>query len=540
MKNRLLLVFFGILFFISNLKLLAQSTSNKGKDFWVAYAGHIDGLTSRMTLFLSSDINTTYTVKSNGLTIASGMITANIVTPVFIDPNQHGVYIGSSNVKEINKGINVTTGEPISLYCVISNNARTGSTLVLPTSTLEREYYVFSYQNKGSSNITPYSEFTIVGVQDQSVIEITPKQSSRDGNRLANVPFQITLNKGDVYQYQSVNDLTGTHLKAISGCTPFAVFSGTTWSAFCEDGNSRIPNGGDNLFQQLFPVTAWGKNFVSSPFYNTLNGNTDVIRIIVAEDNTTVNVNGSTTSANGTPLSNPYNKGSIITFFTTKPNIIKASSPIAVAQYQTSQTCNLNNGATTAQGVVYAGDPEMTILNPIEQTLKDITVYSRLNSVAGVNTNIVKYFLNVIIKTIDIAGFTLDGASIASQFKPIDNSDYSYAVIDVTNSSDQHRLVAAGGFTAIAYGYGNVESYAYLAGTDLKNLKSNIQAFQSGSTVASTNFCLGNSFDFILKIPYLTDKITWNLNGGANVEVMNSPSYTTKVEDVSYTHLRAH
>ena len=315
---------------MNSRSVFAQSTSNKGTDFWVAYAGHIDGLVSRMTLFLSSDVNTTYQVKSGGVTIASGSITANIVTPVFIDPNQYDVYIASSDVKEVNKGISVTTGEPISLYCVISNNARTGSTLVLPTSALEQEYYVFSQQNTGGSNTPPYSEFTIVGVKDGTILEITPTQTNRNGTRQANSTFQITLNKGDVYQYQATNDLTGTLIKAITGCTPIAVFSGTTWSAYCEQGSSRTPSGGDNLYQQLFPVTAWGKNFVSAPFYNTLNGNTDIIKIIVSEDNTTITVNGSTTNANGTTLSNPYKKGSVITFYTKLASIIKASSPIAV------------------------------------------------------------------------------------------------------------------------------------------------------------------------------------------------------------------
>jgi gliding motility-associated-like protein len=524
-----ILVLFVCLLFCAQAS--AQSTSNRGNNFWIAYAGHIDALTSRMTLFLSSDVNTSYEVKANGITIAQGNIIANIVTPVFINPNDFDVYIGTSDVKEVNKGINVITQEAISLYCVISNNARTGSSLILPTSTLGQEYYVFSQQNKGTTNATPYSEFTIVATKDGTIVEITPKHGNRNGNRAANVPFQVTLNKGDVYQYQAVNDLTGSYVKTLTGCTPIAVFSGNTWAAYCELGNSRTPNGGDNIYQQLFPVTAWGKNFVSAPFYNTQNGNTDIIKIIVSEDNTTVNVNGSTANANGTSLSNPYPKGSVITFYTNAPSIIKATSPVAVAQYQTSQTCNLANSQSTNDGGPFLGDPEMTVLNPNEQTLRDITVYSRLNSVDGVNTNIGQYYLNVILKTVDAPGFKLDGGSILSMFKPIADGEYSYAVINVTNAADQHRLTGTGGFMAIAYGYGRVESYAYLAGTDLKNLKSNIEVFSSGADIAKSNFCLGTSFDFVLKLPYVTEKITWSLNNGTHVDVSNSPVYTTVVED---------
>jgi hypothetical protein len=91
-----------------------------------------------------------------------------------------------------------------------------------------------------------------------------------------------------------------------------------------------------------------------------------------------------------TPLANPYKKGSIITYFTDKPSILKADKPIGVAQYQSAQNCNSAN--TNNQNPAFPGDPEMTILNPIEQTLSDITVFSKLNSVAGVRTNISKVF----------------------------------------------------------------------------------------------------------------------------------------------------
>ena len=191
MKSQLLFVISIISLLFIPVNLSAQSTSNRGTDFWLAYTGHVDGLVSRMTLFLSSDVNTTYEVKSGGKVISSGSISANVVTPVFINPNQHSVYIGSSNFKEVDKGINVTSAKPISLYCVISNNARTGSTLVLPTASLEQEYYVFSEQNKGNSSATVYSQFAIVGIKDGTLIDITPTQSSSDGKRPANVKYQI-------------------------------------------------------------------------------------------------------------------------------------------------------------------------------------------------------------------------------------------------------------------------------------------------------------------------------------------------------------
>lgn len=527
----------GLIFGLSSFAI-AQGTSNKGTDFWLVYAGHIDGKLSRMTLFLSSDVNTTYKVEGFGVVIESGTITANVIKTVFIDPNVVDVYIGSSDVVELNKGINISSGSPISVYSIISHSARTGGSLVLPTKALGKEYYAFSYQNEGGSQGNrARSEFTIVAVEDDTEIEITPTVTSFNGAKVAGKTFKIPqkLNKGDVYQYQSPNDVSGTLIKTLGTCKPLAVFSGSTWTAFCEVGNANpsAPSGGDNLFQQLFPVSAWGKNFVTAPFYNTENGNIDAIRIIVSEDNTTISVNGSATNAFGTPLSNPYSKGSIITYFTKSPSIVKADKPIGLAQYQSAQNCNSANRPT----VTLPGDPEMTILNPIEQTLSDITVFSRLNSVAGVNTNIIKYFLNIIIKTADAPSLKVDGAAV-SGFKTID-SEYSYVIIDVTSSSDQHRIVAKGGFVAIAYGYGSFESYAYLAGADVKNLFQNITVNDKANNVLSSG-CVSQPSKFILKLPYQTSNIVWDLDDGTGSFTDSAPSFTTSLIDGKVVYIYAY
>jgi gliding motility-associated-like protein len=507
MNRHWLLVLFFLLF--ASFLSFAQNTSNKGKDFYIPYAGHIDGKNSRLTLFLSADQATDYKVYIGGILVSpvGATIPANTCLPFVIDPNAYAVLMSSSNLTESNKAINVVTTKAISLYSIISNNARTGGTLVLPTNTLGQEYYVFSYENHG--NQQGFSQFTIVATVNNTDIEITPKQNERSGGRTANTTFTIKLNKGDIYQYQSVGDLTGSHIKALN-CNPVAVFTGNTWAAFCNEGNGRNPSGGDNLYQQVFPVAAWGKNFVTAPFYNTLHGNTDIMRIIVADDNTILTVNGSTTSANGTPLSNPYSKGAVVTFFSTTANVISGSKPISVAQYQTSQTCNPNNSPDTRQGGPYLGDPEITVLNPVEQTLNNITVFSDLGSVR-VPTQITSYYLNVIIKTVDIASFRLDGNPV-NNFTAIDNV-FSYAVIDVTNTQPQHRLSAAGGFSAISYGYGAVESYAYLAGANIQNFTFKPTSSVTGQSI--TSGCLGEPISLTINLPYQATKLDWEIQGAA-------------------------
>ncbi|SDC29866.1 PKD domain-containing protein [Pedobacter soli] len=524
-RHWLLVVFFLLL--LKTNTVFSQNTSNKGKDFWVAYSGHIDGKLSRLTLFLSADKATAYNVFMGNTVIATGSIPANTCLPVIIDPNTIDAYIGSNDVIESDKAIHVTTTDnPISLYSVIAYQARTGGTLVLPTNTLGKEYYTYSYQSTTTNG--RYAQFTIVAVEDGTEIEITPTQGNTE--HAANTTFTKTLNKGQIYQYQARDDLSGSHIKSTSGCKPIAVFSGNTWASFCEQGNGRSASGGDNLYQELFPVTAWGRNFVTAPFYNTIHGNTDIIRVIVSEDNTILTVNGSTTNANGTTLANPYNKGAVITFFSNSANVISGSKPISVAQYQTSQTCNLSNSANVQQGGPYPGDPEITVLNPVEQTLTNITVYSRLDNVV---TNINKFFINVIIKTADIPSFRLDGNPV-SNFVAI-NNEYSYAIVDVTNSSQaQHRLSAAGGFSAIAYGYGSVESYAYLAGANIQNFTFQPQNEATGKNV--TSGCLGEIIKLKINLPYQATRLDWDVHNGDGVITQNAPTSVATFTDNGITY----
>lgn len=515
----------------------AQETSNRGTNFWVAYPAHLDGTATRLTLFLTSQFNATVTITAGGEVLPKVVVAANKATTVVIDPTVYkNVYVESSEVIEPNKGIQVSSDKPIIVYSHISHSFRSAATLVFPTKVLGTDYYTVNYKQSSKSNEVGYSQFTIVGVEDATEIEIIPTQKSKSGSHQANVPFTIKLNKGDVYQYQSSTDLSGSRVHTLNSCLPFALFSGSSFTYFCELGvNNPTADSGDNLYQQLLPITAWGKNFVTAPFYNALHGSTDVFRIIVATDNTTITVNGSTSVANGARLANPYAKGSIVTFNSNAGNTISADKPISVAQLQTSQGCNINN-------YTVPGDPEMTILNPVEQTLKDFTVYSAVTTDAAI-TSITLHFINIVIKTADAPSFKIDGAAcVPDSFKVI-NPEFSYIILDVSKSSDRdptHRLTAAEGFSAIAYGYGIPESYGYLAGTDLRNLTAYTPTLEARdcttNKIAKTGLS-GSAYKFVLTLPYITASLIWDFGNG-NVYTAPLPAYTKEtIKDMTiYTY----
>ena len=529
------LVFFKITIATS----FAQGTSNEGKDFWIPYAGHVDNLQSRLTLYITSKVNATVNINVGGTPYAGGSISlfANTPRAIVIDANVYrNVYVETKNNVEIhpNKGIHVTADKPIVIYSHISRNARSAACLVYPTVALGHEYYAISYtQLADAFNEVRSSQFTVIGVENNTDIEITPTQNSRWlPARPAGKPFVVKLNKGDVYQFQSSTDITGSRIKSINGCKPFSVFSGSTKTGYCESGNTVTPNnpyGQDNLYQQLLPTAAWGKNFVTSPTYNATRGSVDIYRIQVSTDSTIITVNGSTSDANGIPLLNPYLKGSVITFTSQSSNTIKGSNPINVTQFQTSQSCNALNPPFPELPQVF-GDPEMIILNPIEQTLKDITVYSAISTMAA-PTNIISHYINAIIKTVDIPSFKIDGMTFRqnatsstftlNNFIKIDN-EYSYIVVDVTQSSQSgspsHRITADGGFIAIAYGYGNVESYGYLAGSDLRNLTQFIQPEKPATNEPAVSSCINEPLNLYVTLPYKTESLMWDLGDGKGLQ----------------------
>jgi gliding motility-associated-like protein len=525
----LILVFVSLLVF--NKSSFAQNTSNEGTDFWVAYTGHVDGTRSRLTLFITSKVTATVTVTAGGVALAPVTVAANSAVPVYINPNVYtNTYNEQSDGIAVNRGIHVTSTAPIILYSHISNAARSAATMVLPTKALGNEYYTMAYNQMFSTPAEKrVSEFTIVGVEDNTLTEITLPagvNSTSNTSHTAGSTYQITLNKGDVYQFQSTKDVTGVKITTVGACKPLAVFSGSTKAGFCDDPGSIDGSGQDNLYQQLFPLSTWGKNYLTAPFYNALHGVKDVIRILVGKDNTTVTVNGSTTTANGVALANPYAKGSIITFSSSNPNTITASEPISVAQIQVSASCNPNNIDLTDQA--YPGDPELTILNPIEQTLKDITVYSAVSVPAAI-TNITKHYINVILKTADIPLFTLDNVGVpASQFTAI-NATYSYLIQDVTTASatnPTHRIKCAGdGFLAIAYGYGNYESYAYLAGADIKNLTQFIEIKDPNSNQVAPSGCTSKNFNLETTLSTQTTELRWNLADGQAEIIQTNPTF---------------
>ncbi len=501
--------------------VFGQGFSNKGKDFWIPYPEHIDGTNSTMGLYITCDVNTSgvLSVGSNNIPFT---VTANSVSPMFIGltgtvvSTNANVYLGGLQDNVVSgKAIHVVATNAVVVFAHIIRSARSGATLALPTNVWGKEYIIPSYQNSGTS--ASFAQFDVIAEKANTVIEITPTINTRNGLHNAGVPFQITLpNVGDIYQLQFPQNLdpSGTTVKSIAsgsgGCNKIAVYSSTTWSAIGCTGAS----GGDNFFQQLFPAASWGKQFLTGPLKkvatNTADNNVDVIRVFVKNAATIVNKtdNGVTTTLTGLTAGNFYE------YTASRPTFIQADVEVQVIQYIRSQSCG--NPATNS-------DPEMITLSAVEQTINDISVFSAYQSqVPPGQSQVTNHFINVIMKTANTGSFRINGAVPLAVFTPIPGTLYSYLKENVTappyanpvaSQASVFRLKADSGFNAIAYGFGNVESYGYNAGTNVKDLYQVISTVNQYSIEDGASVCVGSPYNFKIQLPYRPLKLTWNLSG---------------------------
>ncbi|MDE3235986.1 MAG: PKD domain-containing protein, partial [Bacteroidota bacterium] len=522
----------------------AQNFSNKGKDFWLGYGYHVSmsnsngtvnttsGGSQNMVLYFTSDKNANVTVEIPALNYSQTYsVIANQVTETSPLPKTGLQDARISDTGYFNRGIHIYSDNDIVAYAHIYASAVSGASLLFPTNTLGKEYYVISYNQSSNSNYANSFAF-IVAVEDNTVVEITPSVANKN-NLPVDTPYLVTLNKGQVYSLMgTVNgrtgtDLTGTRIRTISnagtGCKKIAVFCG---SGKMSIGGTSINNNqtgsADNLFAQALPASAWGLKYLTAP---TGSQPSNYYRICVTDPSTVVKLNGAVIPSsylqrsffyevkNNQVLSIPGNGIGVSNI--SGPNLIEADKPINVAQYCTTEGMDGNPSSP--------GDPEMIYLSPVEQTINKIT----LNSTP--HYAITQHFINVVIKKGGVNSFTLDGASAANYFLPHpQDNNYAYAIFSVSQGS--HALYSDTGFNAIAYGFGNAESYGYNAGTNIKDLYAPV--FQNPfARISFAATCVNTPFQFSVPLSYQPTSLTWDFGSNPALTPNTKLVYGTPAYD---------
>ena len=436
MKNRFL---FMLLLLIGASQIFAQSTV--GTDFWVTILPNAKYYPAAFNMYALEPV-----VKITGERSCSGTIAnphtgwttsfeveAGVATVLDIPEEQ--AYVQDTSDCVLETALHILTTDSVSVFV---GNYRRGSfdvSCALSTSSLGNDYLVQTYESFGNYE-TMRSVLSVIAVEDNTTIDFLLTCDTWMGH-WANVPFSVTLQAGQVYQLQSAHyqNFNGSRVTARNRKQNFAVIVAGR--------DVYVPNDSvicsDHAEEQMMPISTFGRRFVLT---QTLHRNADMIRVTALKDNCEIRKDGILLATIGASQCFDFE------ITADEPaSFLETSEPTIVGMY--------------AMGSVYEnyfGDPDMVVINPVEQQIENI-IFTTFHT-----TYVHRHFINIIAETDKLAGMMLDSVSIASQFNVVEgNPEYSYARMEIEDGT--YRLSnSSGGFSAYVYGYGHAEAYAYSAG----------------------------------------------------------------------------
>ena len=465
-----------------------QDTS--GTDFWLAYmTPDLNALVYYLpTLEISSAFATSGTISYAGGSPQPFSVVPGTVTTINIPPAE---MLASVNQVD-GKAIHITSDAPVSVYGFYYGQGDSEAFESYPTSFLGNRYCILS-RSPSTGLLNCYSEFAIVATADTTV-NIAPSTTADIAGDPEGAPFTVTLKQGQTYQVRSVNnigDLTGTF---VTSDQPIAIFAGDTAGAVPnnEFGSTKF------LVEGLFPVSSWGTQVVGFPFKDRT---IDDYRILAAQDNTTVKVNGA-------PLAT-LQSGQFYDMEISGPAEFVANNPIQVAHFA--------NGNVFDQ----AGDG-----NPFEIMLPATGHYMNYYTLAVPNnTAMYRFCINILVDKSAIGSNFVDGVAVpASSFVPIGSGNYYGAQFEFATTGS-HTISSTRPIGVESYGFGCGDTYGHIAGT--------------------ANFSLvavPDSFNVPLNTPVTCDVLANDVfynRGDITLTILNKPAHGTAIvtadNQITYT-----
>lgn len=400
---------------------VSQAQISKGKDFWLGFMDNL--IVPELRVIITSETATSGTVSvplmgwSQTFTVVPGVSTLVVV------PNANGFVTADDQI--VGMAVHVTTNDCVSVFAQNYGSYSSDATVVFPVNSLGSLYNVLTYEDNG--NFDGESEFLIAASMPNTSVTITLPVT--ENGHTAGVPYTILLDTGQVYQLKGDLDLTGTIINANKNVAVFA-------------GNTCVEIGGcqycDHIFEQMYPVPSWGKEFITVPYLTRAD---DYLRVLA-------NYNGTQITVNGGPAIN-LNAGQTYDFSSGTVNFISSNKDVTVGQFSKGDNCDAGE----------SGDPFYIILSPVSQSINTVTFNTLPSSVGGF-----QWYLNLVVKTADIPTVTLNGTAVApASFTPsAQNPVYSTAQLTIPNGD--HTVSAAQGVEAYVYGYADDESFGYAAG----------------------------------------------------------------------------
>ena len=535
MKRKL---FFVTMLLVSGLVSSAQRFSNKGRDFWVGYGLHLemenDGDKQQMVIYLGAeaqDANVTITTYGERRELDGTYTKVVDSRPYFVPkysviqsgymPKQRSLdcrlydvpvaYGGRGSDRLFDRSIHIESDVPIVAYGHISDEGSSGATMLMPVESWGYSYMALNIEQKIIGSAGPgldcSSWLFVVANHDDTKVEITPSVPLRNGAE-ADKPFTVTMQKGQIYQVVAARinettgyELTGTRVRSVGNSAddafPIAVFTGSSATAItC---NNTTQGYADNIIQQIVPLHAWGRSYLTAPFSssNAANElNPTIYRVAVKDPTTVVKKNGQVLTG--------LKKGYYYEYVSPTADYIEADKPVLMGQYIPSM------GTDPGCGYKGMGDPEMVYISPIEQAINHLGFYRNTDVKVVVN------YLTLIVPDQGLASLKIDGQNNFSYTYPHPNRPGYTVVVKEWKPAKKAQCIVDcdSSFTSITYGLGSYDSYAYNGGSMVNNLNGTLSLHNvEGKPGVEHKFtCTSSPVEISMLMTYQPTKLVWHMS----------------------------
>ncbi|MFC2131168.1 hypothetical protein ACFLSQ_07015 [Bacteroidota bacterium] len=435
----------------------------------------------------------------------------------------------------IKKSVEIISTVPILIYAFNSQETTSDCFTAVPVSQWGYEYVVMSYPNDQYIATFDYygridsvlliprkSEFLLIASEDETRVEVIPK-SITQSLRPKDIPFNVTLNKGDCYLVQSYDfpisygDLTGT---IIQSDKPVGVISGHMRTAVPHfmsfDYESK-----DHIAAMLTPTSAWGRQFYSVPFEMHEGG--DLFRITNIYPNTVVTLETLDTMI-VVGLDEP---GS----FASLPGINQPVKWTSNYQVQIGQYMMHIGGDSDTTNY----DPCLVILPPAEQFVSKM-IFQTVGKEPDNPDQYSTFEVYLIADFESLNTLRLDAVLVMNLDHNIwnqgfPNSTHRWTRLPVSEGK-HHISCESGSFSGIAYGFGKHDSYALTLGSSLSNpyvndtISPEITIEENCGRISGTITEIADSNSSGLLFAVMSDK-SYNYSFNLNPAIMDSTYSTT-------------
>lgn len=429
----LFLFFYLFMFYLYILHSGLASAGPAGTEFALSFMQNSQLGTNSVSTSLMLDISNPSKLPTNVKITALGKVFEQIIQPGQGATFQLPSGIEISGTTTTYQTVQVLSDQKILVSSLNYKLYSSDTSLIYPVEDWGTEYYLFTPM---LGPLGSFKEFSIVNYDTQNSITI-----QLSGMVLFEGTFypggstlKFTLTPMESVQIQSPDDLTGSVIKSQQ---PVAVFAGHSCAWFYSTCS--------HVYEQLIPVSSWGKEFMVAPVYCPLpEFRFDTVQII-ASQTTTLNINSQYSPK--LPIKMIAGESLYLNLYWPDSFHITADNGI--------QVLYLFNGGTSQNGDTL--EPFLMNILPIDLFSTSYVLYGQTD------------FTNqavIIAQTEDLTGLTFDMLRLPQnpQWQQVGASEYSWAQITYAQGSGFHTISGPNSpFGLYSIGTGNKNGYGSAA-----------------------------------------------------------------------------